>query len=92
MQTTLLYIGFIILLGTLAAIALALFVITTQVTRPVIALANAAKEISLGNFNASVELNVQNELQILASAIDRMRESLKTSLERLKTRSTIGRF
>ncbi|RMF60310.1 MAG: HAMP domain-containing protein [Calditrichaeota bacterium] len=91
-NSTLFYIAFIIALGTLAALISALIIITVQVTRPVTQLANAAQEISLGNFNTSVKINVQNELQILAAAIDRMRESLKTSLEKLKTRSTIGRF
>ncbi|GEM_PF-2956648 len=91
-NTTLLYIGIIIALGTLAAIVVALIIVTVQVTRPVIYLANAAREISLGNFNTTVDVPVKNELQILAAAIDRMRESLKTSLEKLKTRSTIGRF
>lgn len=91
-RTTLIYIGIIIAIGTLAAIVVALMIITVQVTRPVIKLANAAEQISLGNFNTPVNISVKNELQILAAAIDRMKESLKTSLERLKTRSTIGRF
>lgn len=91
-RKTLIYIGIIIAIGTLAAIVVALMIITAQVTRPVIKLANAAEEISLGNFNTAVDINVKNELQILAAAIDRMKESLKTSLERLKTRSTLGRF
>ena len=91
-QNTLFYIGVIIVIGTLAAILVALMIITVQVTRPVIHLANAAEEISLGNFDTPVNLNINNELQMLAAAIDRMRESLKSSLERLKTRSTIGRF
>ncbi len=91
-NATILYIGIIIAIGTLLAIFVALTIITVQVTRPIINLANAANEISLGNFNTPVEVKVKNELQILATAIDRMKESLKTSLERLKTRSTIGRF
>lgn len=91
-QTTLIYIGVIIAIGALAAIIVALMIITVQVTRPAIKLANAAEEISLGNFDTPIDIKVKNELQILAAAIDRMRESLKTSLDRLKTRSTIGRF
>lgn len=91
-RTTLIYIAIIIAIGTLAAIAVALMIITVQVTRPVIDLAKAAQEISLGNFNTPVNIKVKNELQILAAAIERMKESLKTSLEKLKTRSTIGRF
>lgn len=91
-RTPLLYIGLIIALGALAAIAVALMIVTVQVTRPVLHLADAAKEISMGNFDAPVQVTVKNELQILAEAIDRMRESLKTSLDRLKSKSTIGRF
>jgi HAMP domain-containing protein len=91
-QTTLVYIGIIIAVGALAALVVALAIITVQVTRPVIKLANAAEEISLGNFDTPIDIKVKNELQILAAAIDRMKESLKTSLDRLKTRSTIGRF
>ena len=91
-RATLMYIAIIIGIGTLAAILVALMIITVQVTRPVVHLTNAAREISLGNFNTPVNISVKNELEVLAAAIDRMRESLKTSLERLKTRSTIGRF
>ncbi|MCB0271352.1 MAG: HAMP domain-containing protein, partial [Calditrichaeota bacterium] len=69
-----------------------LWVITSQVARPIDQLITAAKEISLGNFNTPVQVQVQNELQELAAAIERMKESLKTSLERLRSRSTIGRF
>ncbi|MFQ5584922.1 MAG: hypothetical protein ACE5GL_10845 [Calditrichia bacterium] len=32
-------------------------------------------------------MNVNNELQSLAAAIDRMRESLRTSIERMNARS-----
>lgn len=91
-NTNIFYIGIIIAIGTLLLIAGAMTLVTIQVTRPVINLANAANEISLGKFDTPVEVNVQNELQVLATAIERMKESLKTSLERLKTRSTIGRF
>ena len=91
-QTTILYIAGIIALGTIVAIAVALMILTVQVIRPVAHLANAAREISLGIFNTPVNIGVKNELQTLAASIDRMKESLKTSLERLKTRSTIGRF
>ncbi|MGH1363033.1 MAG: HAMP domain-containing protein [Calditrichia bacterium] len=89
---TLLLIGAVIAIGTLIIILVALAVITVQVTRPVIKLTEAANEISMGNFNAPIEVKAKNELQVLAVAIDRMKESLKTSLTRLKTKSTIGRF
>ena len=87
-----LFIGLIIVAGMLLASVIALWVITSQVARPIDQLITAAKEISLGNFNTPVQVQVQNELQELAAAIERMKESLKTSLERLRSRSTIGRF
>ena len=91
-KKTVIYIGLVVIAGLIFAMALAIWAISSQVTRPVSQLITAAKEISLGNFNAPVQISVNNELMELAEAIDRMKESLKTSLERLKTRSTIGRF
>jgi len=85
-------IALVIGIATLIAILLAFLVITAQVTRPVSHLTYAAKEISMGNFNTVISVSVNNELRILAEAIDRMKESLKNSLERLKSRSTIERF
>jgi len=90
-QKTLLYLGIITSAGILVSIVVALVIITTQITRPVLYLTKAAENISLGNLDLSIEIKVKNELQILAAAIDRMRESLKTCLERIKTRP-VSRF
>jgi methyl-accepting chemotaxis protein len=90
-QKTLLYLGIITTFGIVISIIVALIIITTQITRPVLYLTNAAENISLGNLDLSIEVKVKNELQVLASAIDRMRESLKTCLERMKTRP-VSRF
>lgn len=85
-RRTLLFIGLIIGGTTLLAIAIALFLITVQVTRPVLKLTEAARNISLGKLSTPVEIEVKNELLVLAEAIDRMRESLRTCLDKLKTR------
>lgn len=90
-RKTLLYLGIITSAGILVSIVVALVIITTQITRPVLYLTKAAENISLGNLDLSIEIKVKNELQILAAAIDRMRESLKTCLERIKTRP-VSRF
>ncbi len=90
-QKTLLYLGIIIIIGILLSIFVALIIITTQITRPVLYLTKAAENISMGNLDLSLEVKVKNELFTLASAIDRMRESLKTCLERMKTRP-VSRF
>ena len=85
-QKTIFYLGIITTIGILLSIFVALAIITTQITKPVLYLARGAESISLGNLDFPIELKGRNELQILASAIDRMRESLKTCLERMKTR------
>lgn len=90
-QKTLLYLGIIILIGILLSIFVALIIITTQITRPVLYLTESAENISMGNLDLPLEVKVKNELNTLASAIDRMRESLKTCLERMKARP-VSRF
>ena len=45
-----------------------------------------AYKISMGEFDKPVRVSVKNEIGILAEAIERMRESLKSSIERLKNR------
>lgn len=84
---TVLFVGMVIGAGILFSLIIALFVVTIQITRPVIYLTKAAEEVSLGNFDKTIEINVNNELQSLAAAIDRMRESLRTSIERMNARS-----
>ncbi len=86
-KRTILTIGGVILGGMLLAILMALIIITVQITRPIIHLMQAAEKISLGDFNIPIEVRVKNELHDLSVAIDRMRESLRTCIERLKQRS-----
>ncbi|RMG61337.1 MAG: HAMP domain-containing protein [Calditrichaeota bacterium] len=83
--------GLVLILSIVMMIGTALVFITLQITRPVLKLTEAAERISLGDFETSLYINVNNELRILAESIDRMKESLKTSLLRLKTR-TVNRF
>lgn len=78
-------------LGTGGIVFFFYLFITQQVTRPVLQLVAAARDISLGSFNVPLDIKVNNELRELADAIGRMRESLKTSLEKLKKRP-ITRF
>jgi len=85
-RSSLFLISAIILGGTLFAILVMLYFIRREITEPVISLTRAAENISLGNFNISTEVKVNNELKVLADAIDRMQESLKTCMEKLKYR------
>ena len=88
-QKTVFIVSGVIIGGLLLAIIMALTLITVQVTQPVLHLRSAAEKISLGDFDTTINIRVKNELQDLGVAIDRMRESLKTCMQRLKVRSTI---
>ena len=57
-----------------------------QVTQPIKFLADMAEKISLGDFNTPIKVKSKNEIGELAEAIERMRESLKAAIERLKKR------
>ncbi len=83
-RNTLFTIGLTIIAGMIVAIVLSLIIITVQVTRPVLHLTQAAEKISLGEFDYPIEVRVKNELQDLGVALDRMRESLRTCIERLR--------
>ncbi|MBN2366744.1 MAG: HAMP domain-containing protein [Calditrichaeota bacterium] len=83
---TIIYLSLVFLIGTFLAITLTIFIITLQFSRPIAHLTDMAYKISMGDFNKPVRVQVKNEIGILAEAIERMRESLKSSIERLKNR------
>jgi HAMP domain-containing protein len=85
-RETIIYLSLVFVLGTFLAITLTIFIITLQFSRPIAHLTNMAYKISMGDFNKPVRVQVKNEIGVLAEAIERMRESLKSSLERLKSR------
>ncbi len=83
---TIVYLGIVFLIGIFLAIILTIFIITLQFSKPIAHLTEMAYKISMGDFNKPVRVQVKNEIGILAEAIERMRESLKSSIERLKNR------
>jgi HAMP domain-containing protein len=72
--------------GALLFITIVFLLITQQITKPIIKLTQIADNMSLGKLDYPVKIDVKNELQILAFALDRMRESLKTCLEKMEAR------
>lgn len=86
LRGTIFFLGLVFVIGTFLAIILALFIITFQINRPIAHLTDMAYKISMGEFNNPVRVSVKNEIGILAEAIERMRESLKTAIERLRKR------
>jgi len=80
---------FTILVVTLVALALAIVgaVIGAQkLTRPIVELTEAANRISLGELDAPIAVQSQDEIGTLAESLDRMRISLKQAIERLRKR------
>ncbi|MFZ0391605.1 MAG: HAMP domain-containing protein [Calditrichia bacterium] len=84
LRSTILFLGVVFVVGIFLAVVLAIFIITWQVSRPIDTLTQAAYKISMGDLEQPVQVRVKNEIGTLAEAIERMRESLKTSLERLR--------
>jgi len=85
-RDTITYLGIIFLIGIFLAIILTIFIITLQFSKPITHLTEMAYKISMGDFNKPVRVQVKNEIGVLAEAIERMRESLKSSIDRLKNR------
>jgi nitrate/nitrite-specific signal transduction histidine kinase len=85
-KQTLIFLVLVFMIGTFLAITLTLFIITLQFSRPIAYLTEMAHRISMGDLSTRIKLKNRNEIGILGDAIERMRESLKTSIERLQGR------
>lgn len=78
-----------ILIVTLVALIMAVVgaVIGAQkLTRPIVELTEAANRISLGELDAPIAVQAEDEIGTLAESLDRMRISLKQAIERLRKR------
>ena len=82
---TFIYLVIILFLSTFLAILLVIFIITFNVTRPIRKLSETTEKISLGEFDNPVQVKAANEIMILAESIERMRESLKAAIKRIKS-------
>ena len=77
-----------ILIVTLIGIVIVIFV-AGRLIRPIIFLTKRADEISQGNLEESVTITTGDEIEQLSSALERLRESVKIALERLKKYQSI---
>jgi HAMP domain-containing protein len=60
------------------------------IVKPLIYLADVADRISLGDLDTRIDIHSSDEIGMLAASLDRMRESLRAAIERLrKKRSAI---
>ncbi len=79
-KTLVVNIGIYLLMLVLVSVVI-IYGITSNVINPVIALTNAADDISMGKLTEKVEIKgAKNEIAVLAKSIDRMRVSMKKLL------------
>ncbi|MGD9211531.1 MAG: HAMP domain-containing protein [Desulfobacteraceae bacterium] len=71
----------------LSIFATTFFTLRKLLIEPISHLTEAAERISLGDFNVKIEHDAQDEIGILAKALERMRVSLHYAIYRLKSRA-----
>jgi len=80
-----------LLLVILVAVMIVLFVViyffaSYSIVRPIRHLSEIADKISMGDLNATVDVNAKGEIGVLARSIERMQTSVKAAIERLQKR------
>jgi HAMP domain-containing protein len=65
------------------------YFVANKIIQPIIYLTHRANEISKGNLEELVSVKTGDEIQYLSESIERLRESLKMALERLKKHQTL---
>lgn len=73
----------------LAVLIVVIYAFSSAIVRPIRRLSEAADRISMGDLEAPVEVEGEGEVARLGQAIERMRTSVKTALERLENRRPI---
>ncbi len=82
---------FILVVG----VSVIMFILLTSlysrtIVKPVIYLADVADRISLGDLDTKIEIHSKDEVGRLAESFDRMQESLKAAIERLRRKGSSG--
>jgi methyl-accepting chemotaxis protein len=79
----------IILIVVIVALIFALVIlysVVNSMVRPLVYLTESADRISMGEMETSIKVDIGNEIGDLGDSVERMRESLKAALERLRKR------
>lgn len=83
MKSLKIYAFFVLIISAGIAVLIALFA-GRSLTTPILALADAAKKMSLGNMDVIIEVKSQDEIGVLAAAITRLQASLRIAMKMLK--------
>ena len=86
-RTNLIVIGAIVII-TLIGIVVVL-ILANKIIKPILYLTDRADQISQGNLEEEVKVNTKDEIESLGMALERLRESVKIALERLKKHQTL---
>ena len=82
------YIILTVLAITVIGIIIVYF-LANKIIRPIISLANRANEISRGKLEEKIEIQTTDEINYMAEAVERLRESLKIALARMDKTKTV---
>lgn len=86
-RTNMIVIGAIIISTFIGIIVVLL--LANMIIRPIIYLTERADKISQGNLEEKVIVNTKDEIESLGIALERLRESVKIALDRLKKHQTL---
>jgi HAMP domain-containing protein len=82
---------FLIVMGvSLIVVILVTFIYSRTIVKPIVYLTNAADRISLGDLETKIEIHSSDEVGMLAESFERMQESLKAAIERLRKKRNSG--
>jgi HAMP domain-containing protein len=65
------------------------YFLANRIINPILQLAHRANEISTGNLEDQIAIKTNDEINFMAEAVERLRESLKIALKRLDRNKTI---
>jgi methyl-accepting chemotaxis protein len=65
------------------------YLLVNSITKPIVSLTESADKVSMGNLSSSVNIDRKDEIGDLGNAIERMRESLKAAIERLRKQQSM---
>ncbi len=74
----------IVMCVSLIVVILVTSMYSRTIVKPIVYLTNVADRISLGDLDTKVEIRSSDEVGMLAESLDRMQESLRAAIERLR--------
>ncbi|MGD9487089.1 MAG: HAMP domain-containing protein [Calditrichaceae bacterium] len=87
-RTTIFIVILTILSITFIGIVIVIF-LANRIIKPILYLTRKADDISQGNLDEKIFVKTNDEIQSLGEALERLRESVKIALDRLKKRQTL---